>query len=195
MSDDRVEYYNSTKSKNLELESGFSEYWIAKCINGQRVGEGNCPIDVITPENIGIDVMCLCLNKSITNEKSIIQNFKIGGNSLDNLFQIFNVKEIIDLYKKSLYTKLKSSMEKFNLKSLYYLAFISSSKNVYLSCYKLDIYAIYNISDGLMNSKSITCKNFIDEKYGHVKIYKSKKRMELRFFKHILECSNTIQLF
>ena len=29
MSQERLEYYSSTNSKNLELESGFSEYWIA----------------------------------------------------------------------------------------------------------------------------------------------------------------------
>jgi hypothetical protein len=43
----RIEYYNSTSTKNYILEDGFLEYIVAKVIKGKRVGEGHSPIDII----------------------------------------------------------------------------------------------------------------------------------------------------
>ena len=42
--------------------------------------------------------------------------------------------------------------------------------------------------------KSINIKNFIDDKYGNVKLYKSKKRLELRIKKDVINSFNTIQI-
>jgi len=42
--------------------------------------------------------------------------------------------------------------------------------------------------------KSINIKNFIDDKYGNVKLYKSKKRLELRIKKNVINSFNTIKI-
>jgi len=174
------------------------EYIIAKSIDGKRVGEGHSPIDVInTKEKIGIDIMCLCCNSSMTNEKSIMQNFKDCGNNLDILFKENKLQEAIYLYKKSYYNKLIKAIKKYELSKLYYLVLISYSSNIYLSAFTLDINAICNIKEnGLsVGNKSINCKNFIHNTFGSTKLYKSKKRLELRFSKNILTNYNTIKIY
>ena len=42
--------------------------------------------------------------------------------------------------------------------------------------------------------KSIKFKGFIDDKFGITTLFKSKKRLEIRFNKDILNCYNTIKI-
>ena len=57
--------------------------------------------------------------------------------------------------------------------------------------------AIVNIKDlgFTKQEKSIKFKNVINDKYGTTKLYKSKKRMEIRFHKNLLDCHNTVTLY
>jgi hypothetical protein len=181
------------------LESGFSEWWIKKTSNGKKIGDGNSPMDVITFKNNGIDTMCLCMNNNISNEKSIMQNFGSTGNNLDIYFNSKNDKKVINMFIKDYIDKIKNFSIKYKvpLTKLYYCIFISTSKNIYLSCFKININnIIYIKSSGFTKSmKSINITNFIDDKYGNVKLYKSKKRLELRVKKNVINSFNTITLF
>lgn len=191
----RKEYYADSKKHNLELDCGFSEWWIAKASNGKRIGEGNCPMDVITKNGLGIDVSCLCVHAGTTNEKSLMQNFTGSGMSLDKLFEDKNVKEAVKLYKNNYYNKISSFIDKYKINKLYYCIFISTQSNVYLSCFKLNILGILNVKGGEMLTSSISIKNFIDAKYGNVILYKAKKRLELRINKDTINFTNTIKLY
>jgi hypothetical protein len=195
----RKEYYNDSVSNNLELESGFSEWWIKKASNGKKIGDGNCPMDVVTGSGKAIDTMCLCLNGSISNEKSIMQNFNKSGNYLDSYFLEKNENRAVSLYINDYIYKIKnfSLNNKISLNNLYYAIFISTNESIYLSCFKINIGFIKNIkADGFTKQcKSIKIKNFIDDKYGNVKLYKSKKRLELRISKNVLNNFNTIKLY
>ena len=194
----RREYYNETHSNNLELESGFSEWWIKKASNGKKIGEGNCPMDVVTNDNNAIDCMCLCLNGSMTNEKSIMQNFNKSGNDLDSFFSSKNDDGAISLFINDYVGKIKnfSIKNKISLDKMYYTIFISTKENIYLSCFKINIQFTRNIKTcGFTKQcKSINIKNFINNDYGNVKLYKSKKRLELRISKNVLNNFNTIKL-
>jgi len=196
MTKERLEYYSSTSSKNFELETGFSEYWIAKITKGKRIGEGNCPMDVITKNNDIIDVMCLCLNGNYTNEKSIMQNFGSSGNNLDELFKK-NIDKALKLYIERYYEKINICIKKYNSKNVFYYIFISTNKNIYLSIFKINIKYIYNIIgyNITKQEKSINFGNFVDNNLGVTKLYKSKKRMELRLHRSVLELNNTILLY
>lgn len=145
----RMEYYESTSTKNLNLEDGFMEFIVAQCINGKRVGEGHCPIDVKKEKKngkwIGIDVLCVCLNGKYTNEKSIMQNFQECGNNLDNLFEKEKYIEAINNYKEEYKKKLLNATKDHDLEELYYCAFISTNLNVYLSVLKINMKSISNI--------------------------------------------------
>lgn len=193
----RIEYYESTNTKNLEIESGFSEWWISKVSNGIKIGDGNCPFDILTSKNKGIDVMCMCINGNYSNEKSIIQNFKDSGNNLDYYFSNKNYNEAINIFLESYKKKIINFQNEKKCKEIYYLSFISSSKHVYLSVFKININnIIYTIEDGVTRQgKSINIKYLIDEKYGSTKLYKSKKRIELRLNKNILSSPYTIIIY
>jgi len=140
----RMEYYKSTSTQNLNLEAGFMEFITAKCINGERVGEGHCPIDVVKHDK-GIDVLCVCLNGKQTNEKSIMQNFSKCGDNLDTLFDKCKYQEALSLFTKEYYKKLVNAQKTKKIRKLYYLAFISTNANVYMSIFKINLQYILNI--------------------------------------------------
>jgi hypothetical protein len=195
----RKEYYNDTNTKNLELESGFSEWWISKTSNGTKIANGNTPMDVITKKKIAIDTMCLCLNNNFTNEKSIMQNFNSSGNNLDLYFHNKNDKDAITMFVNDYKLKLTNFCNEYNIsnKNLYYCIFISTNTNIYISFFKINIFNTkYITSMGFTKSlKSININNFIDINYGNVKLYKSKKRLELRINKNILNSFNTMKIY
>jgi hypothetical protein len=193
----RLEYYKSTKTKNLEIESGFSEWWISKISNGIKIGDGNCPFDVLTSDKKGIDVMCICINGNQSNEKSIIQNFKDSGNNLDNYFKEKKYNEAINIFLQDYNKKLITFINKYKCNELYYLAFISTSKHVYLSSFKININKLENVivDKTTKEAKSIIIKYFINDIYGNTKLYKNKKRIELRLYKKILTSFNTIIIY
>ena len=192
----RMKYIKSTNTGNLKLEDSFMEYITAECINGEHVGEGHCPVDVVKGE-IGIDVLCVCLKGNQTNEKSLTQNFKDSSDELETFFKENNSQDAITLYKNIWYRKLCEAKKKYNLTKLYYLGFISTNTSIYISVFKINVDAILNIKDlgFTKQAKSINFKNVIEEKYGNTKLYKSKKRMEIRFNKNILDYDNTIKIF
>ena len=191
----RIEYYQSTSTKNLNLEDGFMEFITAKCINRERVGEGKCPIDIIKDDK-GIDVLCVCLNGLQTNEKSIMQNFSKCGNNLDNLFENGNYQEALSVFIKEYHKKLLNVKKTKKIKKLYYCAFISTDVNVYMSVFKINPECIVNIKyeNITKQKKSIKFKGFIDDKFGLTTLFKSKKRLEIRLNKYILNCYNTIKI-
>ena len=191
-----MKYIKSTSTKNLKLEDGFMEFVTAECINGKRVGEGHSPMDVVKDEK-GIDVFCVCLNGNETNEKSLTQNFAKTSKELEKLFKQKKSKKAIELYKKIWYTKLCEARIMYSLTDLYYLGFISTNKSIYMSLYKINVDAILNIKDlgFTKQAKSVNFKNVIDYIYGHTKLYASKKRMEVRLCRNILNCSNTKKIY
>jgi len=76
---------------------------------------------------------------------------------------------------------------------MYILAYISTNVDVYLAFFKINISRIsFVVSGGFIEGKTEKCvnilvDNFIDSNIGKVTLYKSKKRVELRFKKEILQ--------
>jgi hypothetical protein len=197
----RLGYYKE-HSRCLAIEDDFSEYFTALASNGEEIGNGNCGMDVKTQSNEGIDATCVIMNTLKSNEKSIIQNFKSSGNNLDILFKEDKhddaVRAYMDDYKNKL---LKVKMEK-KLNDLYILAFISDKNDIYLACFKINIDNINDVkSNGFISNNNtktavnIDIHNFIDSNYGNVNLYKSKKRVELRFKKKLLLMPNVVKIY
>jgi len=195
LSDIRIEYYKSTKTKNLILEDGFMEFISAKCIDGIRIGEGHCPIDIVKDEK-GIDILCVCLNGIQTNEKSIMQNFSTCGNNLDELFENYKYKEALNIFIKEYYKKLFNAKKTKKIKKLYYCAYISTDTNIYMSIFRINLECIINIKYESISKlkKNIKFRGFIDDKLGTSTLFKSKKRLEIRLNKSILDSYNTIKI-
>jgi hypothetical protein len=196
----RISYYKK-KNRAPFIEDEFSEFFTANATGGIEIGSGNYGMDVITQNNEGIDVMCVVMNKNISNEKSLIQNFISSGGNLDTLFNEKKDKEALDLFVNQYIKKLESIKNEKQLKELYVLSFISTMKDIYLTCFKINIDNVKNIvSGGFVKGQNDLCKNiivnnFINPLYGNVKLYKSKKRMELRLCQDILKSQYTIKLY
>jgi hypothetical protein len=159
-----------------------AEWIIYKSINNSKlVSSGNNSVDIII-NDIGIDISVLTLTGNNTNEKSLMQNFTTG-NKLDELFLNKNGTTAVDIFKNKF---LKKYDNKY--KEIYYIIFICHKKHIYLSCFKLNLENIkfMEFSCFSKSCKNILLNNFIDKNYGNVKLYKSKKRLELRIDKNIL---------
>lgn len=76
---------------------------------------------------------------------------------------------------------------------MYILAYISTEIDIYIVCLKINILRIpFVTSGGFVEGKkdnyvNINVNNFIDSNIGKVTLYKSKKRVELRLKKKLLQ--------
>lgn len=197
----RIEYYKDKKRAPF-IEDELSEYFVAKASDGKEIGGGHCAMDVRTKENEGIDVTCIVMNKSTSNEKSLIQNFKEAGLDLDTLFKEKQDDEAVKLFMENYLEKLENVKKDKNLNKLYILAYISTKTDVYIACFKINIEKLLYVKSGGFvdafkkdNYVNINIDNFIDPNIGNVRIYKSKKRMELRFKKEILNEEHVFKIY
>lgn len=193
----RKEFYK-TRNCNLYLESEFTEWWVEKATNGNHVGSGNKPIDVISTCG-GIDVLAICLNKKTSNEKSIIQIFKGGGSDLDKMFKNKEYSDAVKLFRNTLQTKFNNCAEEYSIDNFYYIGFISTKTEIYCFGMKLQLKNITNIKENCFATSKlksgIVLDGVINSEYGSAKIYKSKKRMEIRFYRNILDNPFVISIF
>jgi hypothetical protein len=193
----REEYYKH-KNRSPYVEDEFSEYFTAMASGGCEIGGGNCGMDVKTKNDEGIDAMCVIMNNNISNEKSIIQKFISSGSDLDILFKEKKDDEAVRLFMNDYKKKLEIVKENKDLKDLYILAFISTKTDIYIACFKINIEKIRFVkSGGFIKGKnvSILLNNFIDSTIGNVKLYKSKKRVELRLKKNLLQQDYVCKIF
>ena len=196
----REEYYKH-KNRSPYVEDEFSEYFTARATSGCEIGSGHCAMDVKTKNDEGVDAMCVIMNKDISNEKSIIQNFVSSGSDLDTLFKEKKDHEAVGLFMNDYKKKLEKVKENKNLKDLYILAFISTDTDIYIACFKIDIEKITFVkSGGFVEGKkenyvNILIDNFIDSNIGKVTLYKSKKRVELRLKKQLLQEEHVYKIF
>ncbi len=196
----REEYYKY-KNRSPYVEDEFSEYFTAMASGGCEIGSGHCGMDVKTKNDEGIDAMCVIMNNNISNEKSIIQNFASSGSDLDTLFKEKKDDEAVGLFMNDYKKKLENVKENKNLKDLYILAFISTDTDINIACFKIDIEKITFVkSGGFVEGKkgnyvNILIDNFIDSNIGKVTLYKSKKRVELRLKKKLLQEEHIYKIF
>ena len=185
-----IEYFKDI-NKNYTISNTKKAEWIlSKAIKGSKlIGDGNTNTD-IRYKDYNIDVSVLTLNKNKTNEKSIIQNFK-QTSELDILFINKDGKRCVELFKNQLIKKY------LLLTSIYYIFFICYNNSIYLTSFKLDKTNIkYLKFNSFSNSyKTIHIDNFIDREFGSLILYQSKKRLELRLYKNIINHPNTVKIY
>ena len=189
------EFLPGQNDKALYLEKKQCEQWLIQSLGLKPVGEGSYPIDGIRDKN-GYDVSSLALGqtrtgrmKTQTGEKSLSQkfedeNFGGDGDNLDSLFNSEKYDEIIMAWKKILSNKWKQTAENQELESLYLINLIlyKPENRLMIFLLKINHENLDKVTKGKISPKktSIWFNNFIDDKFGDVKVYKSKKRVELR---------------
>ena len=189
------EFLPGQNNTALYLEKKQCEQWVVQSLGLKPVGEGSYPIDGIN-NKIGYDVSSLALGqtptgkmKKQTGEKSLIQkfedeNFGYENYNLDRLFNAEKYDEIIKAWKNILKKKWVGTIKGQNLKDLYLINLIlyKPENKLMIFLLKINHNNLDEVTKGKVSHKktSVWFNNFIDEKFGNVKVYKSKKRVELR---------------
>lgn len=184
----------------IQITKEFLEDWIAQACDLTKIGAGNYPIDVYEPNKYGVDVKFLTakikndgsFSNSYSNETSLGQNFKDGGSGLDQLFKSKDYDNILKAWVKILNAKVAVPIKDLKLKKIYYFIFVRAGNKISLAIAEVDTKNISNLTTNRSTDTSVFVQDFIDDKYGNVKIYKSKKRMELRVFPKQLEEDNRL---
>jgi len=192
----RLEFYKEAE-RSLFVEDEFSEWFIEKVTSGKQIGKGHIAMDVKTGAGDGVDVFCIIMNKSESNEKSLIQNFKETGKDLDILFKEQKFEEAIKMFMVNYKDKLDQVIRTKAMRDLYYLGFISTVDQVFLVNFKINIDNIQNVGvkKATKGGVSIFLKNFINPEHGNVKLYKSKKRVELRLSRAVVEHPHAVSIY
>lgn len=172
----------------IQVPKEHIEQWVVQAIGATPVGAGNYGVDVIKPGVFGADVKMLSCkvdnhgrtSDSDSGETSLAQNFKDTGISLDSLFEYKKYDKIIDGWKEIIYEKLDRVRKEQCVNIIYYIFILRAGTSFKLCGMEVNINELNNIKASSASKSSLFIDNFIDANYGKVKIYKAKKRLELR---------------
>jgi hypothetical protein len=188
------EVYKDKASLPIQIPKEHLEQWFVQALQVEAVGAGSYPIDILKVNEWGADVKMLSCkvdkNNNLTNgdsgETSLAQKFVGTGISLDDMFKKEQYQEIINGWISIWKDKLVKVKTDNNIDNIYYFFFLrGSKKESYICAFEVDINNINTeiITQRDENSEikqSVFLNGVIDAKYGNSKIYKSKKRLELR---------------
>jgi len=191
------ELRDGQKPSNIQMTKEFLEQWIAQALDLEVIGAGNYPIDVYSKEDkLGIDIKFLSSRvdkagefvSGLSNETSLAQNFKEEGKNLDQLFAKEDFENILNKWQGLLVRKLSKAIQEKSLKKIFYFIFIRGGDQISLAICEVNPKKLKSLKVIRGTDSSVFVSGYCPEKYGEVKIYKSKKRMELRTFpKNLLE--------
>ena len=188
------EVYETKESLPIQIPKEHLEQWFVQALQVEAVGVGSYPIDILKPNEWGADVKMLSckvdkndnLSKGDSGETSLAQKFVGTGISLDDMFKQEKYQEIINGWTAIWKEKLVNVKNEKNIEKVYYFFFLrGSSKESYICAFEVDIERIHTntITQRDENKdikQSVFLNGVIDAKYGNSKIYKAKKRLELR---------------
>lgn len=181
------ELINNQSKIPIQVPKEHIEQWLVQCLGADPVGSGSYPVDIINlNKKYCADAKMLSWNGkkgSLSGETSLAQKFKDAGNDLDDVFRNKQFDAIVNDWSKLLKNKLLNVKNDYKeLEEIYYF-FVIRQNNIFHVCgMEVDIKEIEHICVNRTSSSSIWIKNLIDSKYGESKIYKAKKRMELRLY-------------
>ena len=170
----------------IQIPKEHIEQWMIQCLGAIPVGAGNYPLDIIhIDKKYGADAKMLAWNDKgkVSNETSLGQKFTGTGDDLDIAFKKSNFSNIVSGWSNLLekkYRKVKKDYEEID--QIYYFFLIRQNNIFHLCGMEIDIDNLKFMGVERTSEKSIWISNFINSKYGETKIYRSKKRIELRLY-------------
>lgn len=170
------------KSIPLQFPKEYLEQWVAQAVNGQPIGSGSYPVDIVHQDGWAADIKSLSWSTNkYSGETSLAQNFKGIGQQLDGMFKNAEFDQILNGWIGILEDKYeKVFADNEGVRFIYYFFILRESYNFHLLGLKLNFKDLCLASPGNYTKTNLTINDFIDNKIGDVCIYKSKKRMELR---------------
>jgi hypothetical protein len=187
-----VETHNEV---SFRVPKEHTEQWLVQALGMSPQGAGSYPVDAISRDGLtACDVSCLTakfsvsgqLTSSTSGEKSLGQKFgdvNFGGSdqTLDSLFAMGESKTIASAFNTIFFEKYKKVLTDFSDVKNIYMFFIIFSRNVIYIC-GVKVNHSEKLDDIVLrsSSNSVWVGNYIDEEFGEVKVYKAKKRLEIR---------------
>jgi hypothetical protein len=177
------------KEYRLQITKEYLEQWCVQAINATPIGAGSYPVDILK-DDWGADVKSMTcsldrngnLNNGDTGETSLAQKFQKTGTNLDDLFQNKDFESIKNGWIDIIKNKNLSVINDKSLNHIYYFFFLRGHKEYYLCGIEVNIDNLSNVTvnNDRSTRDSVFLDNYIENKYGYTKIYKAKKRLELR---------------
>lgn len=180
----------------IQVPKEHIEQWFTQALNVKPIGAGSYPIDIYNDrEKWGADIKMLNIkiNKhgnvmnSDSGEASLGQNFSEAGIALDTLFANRQFDEIKDNWVKLYKEKYNVINERYSVEKIYYFFILRPGVQVdgadfYFCGASVDVQKLDKVSvnQARTTKSSVFLDNFIAGDYGNTKIYKAKKRLELR---------------
>ena len=177
----------------IQIPKEHIEQWVVQALGVRPIGAGSYPIDIIS-DTWGADVKMLSckvdnngnLKNADSGETSLAQKFADGnfgdGNTLDALFASREYAFILDRWKEIIVNKYQRVITDHNIENIYYFIVLRADSQFHLCGIKVNLEELENanVNETRSTNDSIYVDDFIDNNYGHIKIYKAKKRLELR---------------
>lgn len=174
-----------------QITKEYLEQWCVQAIeNVKPIGAGSYPIDIIRENAWGADIKALAckfdikgnLSNSESGEASLAQKFTDTGENLDELFKNKEFNKIAQGWLEIVKRKNIKVVTEKNIEKIYYFFFLRGNKEFYLCGAKINLNELekVTVNEEQSTNQSVYLKNYIDDRYGTTKIYKAKKRLELR---------------
>lgn len=184
---------DQVKELPIQIPKEHIEQWIVQALgNVIPAGAGSYPVDIIS-KDWGADIKMLSCkvdaNGQLMNlesgETSLAQKFSDemieDYNTLDELFNNRKYDLILMKWRSILHEKYLRVIKEHNIKTIYYFIVLRAKSNFFLCGIEFNIANLENLSVKDKSTKnSVWINNFINDKLGNIKIYKAKKRLELR---------------
>ena len=193
------EILKGQKALPVQIPKEHIEQWGVQALGAKPIGAGSYPIDLIDlDKGYGADIKMLSWNNktstgrdsnSMSGETSLAQKFE--DENLDEKFENKKHDEIIKAWVQILNDKFQEVIKTYNeIMDIYYFILIKEKDgeikndkkgNKFHICgLKVDHSKFSEFTFKNDSEKAVWVSNFIDDNLGDVKVYKSKKRMELR---------------
>lgn len=190
----------------IQVPKEHLEQFIVQSLGCIPMGAGSYPVDLIDNERgFGSDIKMLSclldksgkLSSSISGETSLAQKFSDAD--LDGKFKRLEHDQIINDWINILKEKYKKVLtENKKIKDIYYFFILRAEESFFLTGAKLITQNINNFTlesrKYTKDSNSIFLENVIDSNFGQAKIYKAKKRLELRLYPNAWENNHSIKM-
>ena len=179
------------ESVSPQITKEYLEQWCVQAIeNVKPIGAGSYPIDIIRENSWGADIKALAckfdtrgnLSNSESGEASLAQKFTDTGENLDELFKNREFDKIAQGWLEIVKRKNIKVMTEKKIEKIYYFFFLRGNKEFYLCGTQINLDDLEKVivNEEQSTNQSVYLKNYIDDRYGTTKIYKAKKRLELR---------------
>ncbi|MFQ7257480.1 hypothetical protein [Intestinibacter bartlettii] len=171
----------------IQAPKEYIEQWIIQALGSTPINNRSYSLDIIKPNEFAADIKVISCKLNVYGELSDTTSGEISlsQNPHMNLNHNF-IQQNYDTITNNLIEILKDKLSKVTkelcVNKLYYIFILRTDTKFHLCAANINIDNLNIISTNKekTTSTSIFINNIIDDNFGNAKIYKSKKRLELR---------------